>query len=142
MIGLHCLYYWHGDRAGCASAECQWGIVMNRFIVKVAIAALIIAISGVASASYAQTAEMPRTNTTWYNTFAEDAISAARERERSKVVIERQTYPLYGVHGKKHERVLGQEHKYHFKKSKRRHHIDRASPRRNVRGYANAPWNR
>ena len=115
---------------------------MNGFIVKVAVAALIVAISGMAGASYAQTAETPRTNTTWYNTYAEDAINAARERERNKVVIERQTYQTYGVHGKKHKRVLGQEHNRHFKKSKRRHRVERSAPRRNVRGYANAPWNR
>lgn len=115
---------------------------MNGFIVKVAIAALIIAVSGMASASYAQTAETPRTNTTWYNTYADDAINAARERERKKVVIERQTYPLHGAHEKKHKRVLGQKHNRHFKKSKRLHRVERSAPRRNVRGYANAPWNR
>lgn len=115
---------------------------MNRFIVKVALMALAVAIAGMASASYAQTAETPRTNTTWYNTYAEDAINAARERERNKVVIERHSYPLYGVHGKKHKRVLGQKPKRHFKKSKRLHSLERSAPRRNVRGYANAPWNR
>lgn len=115
---------------------------MNSFIVKVAIAGLIIAISGMASASYAQTAETVRTNTSWYNTYAEDAINAARERELAQIAAKRETYPVYGVYGKKHKRVLGQAHKRHFKKSKRLHRVERAAPRRNVRGYANAPWNR
>lgn len=53
---------------------------MNRFILKVSAAAVVIALAGVAGASQAKAQSTGATNSSWFNTYAADAIANASGR--------------------------------------------------------------
>ncbi len=112
---------------------------MNKFIVKVALAALVVALSGAAGAAQAQSTTTLGLSSSWYNTYADDRAHGPKPRPHKSHAGEGKAYKKHDADKKKH--VLGTPHKRYFKNTKRRHYMYRTAPRRNVRGYANAPWN-
>ncbi|GIT86563.1 hypothetical protein [Roseobacter sp. OBYS 0001] len=63
---------------------------MNRFTKKVSLAAVVITLAGVAGASQSHAQGGPVTNSSWFNTYAADAIANAPRPEKTaqqKVVI-------------------------------------------------------
>ena len=89
------------------------------FEVKASIAILSIACAGLASGAMAESQTVPRTNATWYNTYAEDAIANAAKRDRVVVIRERELYVPYRHSGHKREKF--------FKRHKKGQHIGRVT---------------
>ncbi len=102
------------------------------FEVKASIAILSIACAGLAGGAMAESQTVPRTNATWYNTYAEDAIANAAKRDRVVVIRERELYLPYRHSGHKREKF--------FKRHKKGQHIDGITTvRPNNRGVAYNP---
>lgn len=111
---------------------------MNRFIQKIAMIATLIALVSVAATAQAQNAgivvQVPGTSTAWFNTYADDAVRYQHKQPDT----------IYGQSAKD-QPTLGVERPYHrgyYGKIKPRRHYYSNRSRRNVRGYANAPWDR
>lgn len=90
-----------------------------------------------ASAAQAQSykVQVPGTSTGWYNSYASDAYRPKPVKPKPKPYTAAEPYdrPNLGVKRPYHRGYYG-------KVKPRRHVYTR--PRRNIRGYANAPWNR
>ncbi len=129
------------------------GLEMNIFVRNVALAATLIALASLATTAQAQNAgvvvQIPGTSTAWFNTYADDSVRKQREATQglsgSGADISQPIYPddSYGQSAKDRP-TLGVKRPYHrgyYGKIKPRRHVYSRTPRRNVRGYANAPWN-
>ncbi len=123
------------------------GLEMNIFVRNVALAATLIALVSLVTTAQAQNAgvvvQIPGTSTAWFNTYADDAVR--KQHKPHGAVPSQPVYPD-GSYGKpaKDRPTLGVKRPYHrgyYGKIKPRRHVYSRTPRRNVRGYANAPWN-
>lgn len=78
---------------------------MNRFTMKVSLAAVVITLAGIAGASQSHAQNAPVTNSSWFNTYAVDAISNAQRTkqtaQRKIIIVHSAPHTTFRSKGKK-----------------------------------------